>query len=352
MGTCEEETLSPLYIMEIKKFPVLSTGFGLKVMAENGEIYNRVSNEKEVSEKENLLVYGTTIDTVLCIKNGKPQMMPVFVPNNIFSDAEGRSFLLANEKKEAEVALKAKEAGCGYIIARKQEDGSFKAEAYYAGQLIDFPQTLWNELGVAYKFVDYAKYGEICKRVHGYYLAKKVEPIYVLDAKAGDYVKAVLNGVKEHETFVEEGETVVQNAYHGETYKMKLKKLKKLYVYAETTAEGYQLWKPKEEIQTWTFTSENIFGILWGGFEFLAKAMINLTDPSDVYGCNYTVFNGDDTANGSHQKLKLFLPANPLPESWLQTPEIAAGQHLTLEAVPKTDYIECPFPLILWQKLA
>ena len=71
-----------------------------------------------------------------------------------------------------------------------------------------------------------------------------------------------------------------------------------------------------------------------------------------VYGCNYTVFNGDDTANGSHQKLKLFLPANPLPESWLQAPEIAEGQHLTLEAVPKTNYIEYPFPIALLRKLA
>ena len=104
MGTCEEETLSPLYIMEIKKFPVLSTGFGLKLMAENGEIYARVNNE-ENSDNGNLLVYGTTIDTVLCIKDGKPQMMPIFVPNNIFSDAEGRSFLLANEKKETEALL-------------------------------------------------------------------------------------------------------------------------------------------------------------------------------------------------------------------------------------------------------
>ena len=161
--------------MNIKKFPVLSTGFGLKLMAENGDIYARVNNDEENGNgKGNLLVYGTTIDTVICIKNGKPQMMPIFVPNNIFSDAEGRSFLLANEKKETEVALKAEESGCGYIIARKQVDGSFKAEAYYAGRLIAFPQTLWNEMGVAYKFVDYAKYGEVCKRVHGYYLAKKV----------------------------------------------------------------------------------------------------------------------------------------------------------------------------------
>lgn len=338
--------------MNIKKFPVLSTGFGLKLMAENGEIFSRVNNDEENSDNDNLLVYGTNIDTVICIKNGKPQLMPVFVPNSIFTDAEGRSFIQTKEKDEAEVALKAAEAGCGYIVARKQVDGSFKAEAYFAGLLIDFPQTLWNEMGVSYKFVDYAKYGEICKRVHGYYLAKKVEPIYVLDAQVGDCVRSVINGVKEHEAVVSEGETVVQNAYHGETYKMKLKKLKKLYFYAETTPEGYQLWKPKEEIQTWTFTTENIFGVLWEGFEFLAKAMININDPSDVYGCNYTVFNGDDTAKGSHQKLKLFLPANPLPESWLQTPEVLEGQHLTLEAVPKTEYIECPFPLILWQKLA
>lgn len=335
--------------MEAKKFPVLSTGFGLKVMDENGGIFSRVNSEE--AQAGNLLVYGSSIDTVICVKDGKPQMLPVFVPNNIFSDAEGRSFLLANERNEQEISDKAESSGCGYIVARKQANGSYKAEAYFAGIQVEFPHTLWNEMGVAYKFVDYARYGEICKRVHGYYLAKKVEPIYVLDSQAGDYVKAVLNGVKEHEAYIEEGETAVQNAYHGETYKMKLKKLKKLYVYVETTAEGYQIWKPKDEVQVWTFTNENIFGILWGGFEFLAKAMINLTDANDVYGCNYTVFNGDDLANGSHQKLKLFLPSVPLSEAWLQTPDIAGGKGLLLESVPKTDYIECPFPLWVWQKV-
>ena len=342
--------LSPFIIMEAKRFPILSKGFGLKVMDENGNIFNRVNNTE--NQSGNLLVYGQTIDTVICINDGKPQMLPIFVPNNIFSDEAGQCFLLANEKNEEKVAQKASESGCAYLIARKQPDKSYVEEAWLNGERIDFPQTLWNEMGVAYKFVNYAQYGEICKRIHGYYLAKKVEPIYVFDSKAGDTVKAVLNGVKEHETFVEEGETMVQNVYHGETYKMKLTKLRDLYDYAETTPEGYQLWKPKHVIQTWTFTNENIFGVLWGGFEFLAKAMINLTDANDVYGCNYAVFNGDDTANGSHIKLKLFLPAIPLPKTWLQKPEIAEGYGLSLEEIPKTDYIECPLPMSIWQEVS
>lgn len=330
--------------MNANVFPKLSTGFGLKLMSIEGEIFSRVSNQEAVSESGNFIVVGKTIETTTSVINGIRKMLPVFTPNNIFSDKNGNSFLRAHEKTEAEVAEKAQAAGCGYIIARQQPDESFVAEAFFEGQQIDFPEVLCNELGVAYKYVDYAKYGEICKRIHGYYIAKKVEPIYVFDVEVGDKVQAVLNGVKEHETFVEEGDTVVQNMFHGETYKMKLKKLKKLYVYAETTSEGLQVWKPRDEEQTWTFTNENIFGILWGGFEFLAKAMINLTDPSDVYGCNFAVFNGDDISNGSHMKLKLFLPIMPMAEYYFETPKTLAGNGLSLGDVPKDEYMEVPLP--------
>lgn len=331
--------------MEALAFPRLSTGFGRKVMDNEGNIWSRVSEEKETKDNGNFLVCGTVIKMVLTIRNGKRVLNPVLVPNNVFSDENGVSYLRAHERNEAKIKAKAEAAGCGYIIARQQDNGTYAAEAWIDGEQVSFPQTLWNEMGVAYKFVDYATYGEICKRTHGYYQAQKVEPVYLLDTQAGEAVQAVINGIKEHDTFMEEGEVKVQNMYHGETYKMKVAKLMKLYEYVETTSEGIQVWKPKPALQNWTFTNENIFGILWGGFEFLAKAMINITDPSDVYGCNYDVFNGNDLAQGSHKKLRLFLPVEPLEVDYFRTPEVAVGHGLSLEAVPKTDFVECPFPL-------
>lgn len=331
--------------MEALAFPRLSTGFGRKVMDNEGNIWSRVSEEKETENHGNFIVCGKVIQTVITIRNGKKALTPVLVPNNVFSDENGVSYLRANERTEAEIKEKAEAAGCGYIIARKYPDGKYAAEAWKNGEQVSFPQTLWNEMGVAYKFVDYATYGEICKRTHGYYLAQKVEPVYLLDTQVGEAVQAVINGVKEHDTFMEEGEVKVQNMYHGETYKMKLPKLLKQYEYVETTSEGIQIWKPKDALQTWTFTNENIFGILWGGFEFLAKAMINLTDPDDVYGCNYEVFNGNDLAQGSHKKLKLFLPVEPLETDYFHTPGVIAGYGLCLEDVPKAEFVECPFPL-------
>ncbi len=331
--------------MEALAFPRLSTGFGIKVMDNEGNIWSRVNEENKTKDHGNFIVCGNTIETVVTIRNGKRTLNPVLVPNNVFSDEDGVSYLRAHEKNEAEIKAKAEAAGCGYIIARKYPDGTYVAEAWKDGEQVSFPQTLWNEMGVAYKFVDYATYGEICKRTHGYYLAQKIEPVYLLDTQAGEAVQAVINGVKEHDTFMEEGEVKVQNMYHGETYKMKVSKLTKLYEYAETTSEGIQVWKPKFALQSWTFTNENIFGILWGGFEFLAKAMINITDPNDIYGCNFEVFNGNDLAQGSHKKMKLFLPVEPLELDYFLIPEVAAGHGLSLEAVPKTDFVECPFPL-------
>ena len=334
--------------MEAYKFPKLSTRFGLKVMATSGEIFKRVDNITKCEAKGNFLLCSSVIETVTSIKDGQITLLPVFEPNNIFTDVNGQGFLRATEKTEEADAAKAAENGLGYIIVRNNQ-----AEAWLNGEKVPFPTTLWNELGVDYKFVDYKAYGEVCKRIHGYYIAKKVEPIYVFDTAAGDKVQAVINGVKEHETYVEEGETKVQNMYHGETYKMRLKKLRKLYVFDSTTADGIQIWKPRDEKQTWTFTNENVFGVLWGGFEFLAKAMINLTDPEDVYGCNYEVFNGNDLAKGSHLKLKLFMPLQPMPKTVLNNLSVCAGSVEASEAIPKmeTEYIEVPLPMDLYAKI-
>ncbi len=319
----------------IAKMPLLSTGFGPKVMDKSGKIWNRVANT--TAKTGNYIICGETVET---IQDGKKRRLPVIIPNNVFTDENGTCFIRAKEDNEASVRAKAKAAGCAYIIAR--ETG---AEAWMDGKQISFPTTLWNEMGVAYHFVDFKTYGYICKETHGYYMARKVEPIYLLNAKEGEAVQAVVNGVKEHETVLKKGEVKVQNMYHGETYKMKLKNLFRLYTYSETTPEGIQIWKPKDEEQMWTFTKENIFGILWGGFEFLAKAMINITDHDDIYGCNFEVFNGTDLAKGSHVKTKLFLPMNPQNMSREISSRVQAGYALPQEAIPKTVYVEVPFPL-------
>ena len=328
-------------------FPLLSTGYGRLVMDSKNDIYKRVDSIEEINSEMNFLLQGAN-DFVLSFKGKKAYPRPIFVPNNVFSDVNGVSFIRAHEKTEQEIATKANNAGCGYIIARKQENGEYLPQAYLDGQEVDFPSILTNEMGVQYKFVDYAKYGEVCKLTHGYYLAKKIEPVYVFMAEAGEEVQAVLNGVQEHSTYLEEDDVKVQNAYHGETYKMKLKKLFKLYEFQKITPEGLQLWKPKDELQMWTFTNENIFGVLWGGFEFLAKAMINITNSSDVYGCNYEVFNGNDIANGSHQKIQLFLPINPIQLDDFQKHETAEGKNSVEEGVPKVEFVECSFPSTLF----
>ncbi len=314
--------------------------YGHKVMADNGDIFNRVEGT-DCPQAGNfiltlLLCFGR-VESVITIKDGEKVESPVFVPNSIFSDDKGTYFLLAKEKNEAEIAEKAAKNGCGYIINR-----GGVAEAWVNGEQVTFPAELTNEMGVTYKFVDYAKYAEICKRVNGYCTASKVEPVILLDIKAGERIQAVVNGVREHDTILEAGMVAVQNMYHGESYSMKVEKLMANYELDYVRENGMQVWKPKFAVQTWTWTSENVFGTLWGGFEFLAKAMINFTDPGDVYGCNYDVFNGNDLANGSHKKLAIFLPVKPLEKVWLTSPEAMSGHVDVLEGVPKSEYVEVP----------
>ena len=323
----------------INRLPFLSTGFGANVMDSTGVIYKRVLNFNEVYPEGNFLFCGT--DAVITIRNNKPALNPIIVPNKIFTDCSGVSFIRAHEKTETEVAEKAFIAGCGYIIARKQPDKSFIAEAFMNGQQVDFPAVLTNEMGVSYTFVDYAKYGEVCKATYGYCTAKKVEGVYLVKAKVGASIEAVLNGVSEHETYLEEDEVMVQNMYHGESYKMTVVNLKENYFYETSTPEGIEVWQPKGIVQEWTFTNENIFGVLWGGFEFLAKAAINL---NKAYGCNFEVFHGNDIAKGSHQKLQMFLPVHTVDLPREETQEETEGHGQLQEGIPKGTFVELPFP--------
>lgn len=255
-----------------------------------------------------------TVDTVISVQDGKPVMNAVWTPNTVFADENGRYFIRTLDEKEEIDAARAKEAGIGYLINRQYSGGG--CEAIIDGQKVDMPKVLTNEFGVSYKFIDFKNFGLACRNLFGYVEAKKIEPVYLISEEVGTKVSSVLNGVHEHAAFLKEGEVLVQNAYHGERYKQKRSKLEKGYEPTNDYVSGYQVWRPKEVIQQWALTDENIVGPLWGSFEFLAKAAINITDHNDVYGCNYDVFAGNDVANGSHEKLRRFLPANPMPKKY------------------------------------
>ena len=283
---------------------------------------------------------GTKSIKMVVVKIGKAvKRYPVWVPNQVFTDDAGQTYLLAQAETESKVAKRAKVIGAGYIIVRKNV-----AEAWVNGQKVEFPTHLTNELGVRYMFVNFKDYGEVCKRVNGYCKAHKVEPILVdTNAKVGQRVESIVFGVREHDTILEEGMVLVQNKFHGETYKMKVAKLEQNYELESCDETGIEEWVPKNIVQEWTWTRENVVGVLWGSFEFLAGAMINITDPEDVYGCNYVVFNGNDVAPGSHFIDAVFEPANPLPKVWLEERELS-GIASVLEAIPKTTYVQIAMP--------
>ena len=318
----------------------------------NGRI---VSNTEVFDVKDGNVtpLTGTQKMEVVVVKIGnKEKLYPVWVPNQVFTDDAGQTYLLAKVETEKEVAKKAEKIGAGYIIVRDNV-----AEAWGNGEQVDFPSHLTNELGVRYMFVDFKSYGEVCKRVNGYCKAVKVEPVLVdASVKEGTPIESIVFGVREHDTILGAGMVLCQNKYHGETYQQNIEKLKKNYELVATDANGIQEWKPKNVVQEWTWTRENIFAVLWESFEFLSGAMININDPEDVYGCNYVVFNGNDVAPGSHRINEVYEPANPLPKAWL-TEEVMDRSFDVQEGVPKlrlilgmlpeTDYVEVLKPLEL-----
>ena len=283
------------------------------------------------------------IELVAITKCGKKNLCPVWVPNQVFTDDNGQVYLLANLKTEKTVARRAKKLSFGYIIVRNKVE----AEAWVGGEKVDFPSHLTNELGVRYMFVDFKAYGEVCKRVNGYCEAVKVEPVLVdTSVKEGARVESIVFGVREHDTILKKGMVLVQNKYHGETYQMKIEKLQGNYELVSTGAEGVQEWRPKLVVQNWTWTQENIFGVLWESFEFLAGAMININDPEDVYGCNYVVFNGNDVAPGSHRVKAVYVPSKPILKRWINEGALQRPASV-LEDIPKTKYVEVVKPLEL-----
>lgn len=341
-------------MLNVKSLPLISTGVGLKVVGMDGSIYTRTNQSENLSEDANYIVtlrnqlMGNIIETVTTIKHGRLGIEPVIVPNKVFMDSEsGEYFILAREDNIDEVEKMSCEAKCGYIYPAKQNDGKYRPVARLNGKVVKTPRVLINECGVSYHMIeDLVAYGEVCKRAKGYMLAQKVVPVYLLPSKPGDTIATVVNGVQEHTTVIEEGEVKVQNP-GGEAYKMREAKLHKLYDFAETTAEGYQLWRPKQELQKWVRSGVNIICILWGGFEVLVTPLININDAKDTYGCNYQVFFGSDTTEGTHEVRKIFLPVEPITHQLGISSVLLNGYVRTLEGIPKMEYVEAPDMLLL-----
>ena len=81
-------------------------------------------------------------------------------------------------------------------------------------------------------------------------------------------------------------------------------------------------------------------GIAGGGFLFLPRPMINITDEDNVYAIRHEVFSGNEVILGSHKIIKRFLPKAPLSVNEMR--EISA-------ACKKEQDVSNVFVVLNWQ---
>ena len=170
-----------------------------------------------------------------------------------------------------------------------------KAVAVEDGKQVPMPEVLINEIGVEYLFVDYAEHGRTMQKKHGVYVARKQEPIRVWkNIRPGEVIKTVIDGYTEHEVELDETKVAAQNVVKNEFYAIPKVVLAEKYEFSHSEFD-YDVYIPKSNaISYWVYSDVNVFGVLWGGLEFLTTPMINITNPDDVYGCNYIVWWGND----------------------------------------------------------
>lgn len=182
-----------------------------------------------------------------------------------------------------------------------------KAVAVVDGKEVAMPEVLYNETGVAYLFVDFYAHGKKMAKKHGVYLAVKQEAIRVWrNVKAGEPITTIIDGYVEHQVALDDSKVAAQNVIKGEFYAVPKDVLEKKYKF-ERREFDYDLYVPKAEVATsWVYSDVNVFGVLWGGLEFLTTPMINITDPADCYGCNYVVWWGNDGRLNSYKVLGFF----------------------------------------------
>lgn len=182
-----------------------------------------------------------------------------------------------------------------------------RAVALMDGKEVPMPEKLYNEIGVEYIFVDFYLHAKKMAKKHGIYLAVKQEPIRVWkNIKPGEVLKTVIDGYEEHSIELDESKVAAQNVIKNEFYAIPKDVLEKKYSFDHSEFD-FDLYVPKSDaVSSWVYSDVNVFGVLWGGLEFLTTPMINITDPSDCYGCNYIVWWGNDGRMSSYKVLGFF----------------------------------------------
>ncbi|MBQ8677473.1 MAG: hypothetical protein IJ529_05970 [Alphaproteobacteria bacterium] len=182
-----------------------------------------------------------------------------------------------------------------------------KAIAVVDGQEVPMPSVLFNEIGVGYYFVDFYEHGTKMAKKHGIYYAVKQEPIRVWkNVKPGECIKTVIDGYEEHQVQLDENSVAAQNVVKNEFYAIPKKVLAEKYKFDHSEFD-YDLYIPKSDaVSQWAYSDVNVFGVLWGGFEFLTTPMINITKEDDCYGCNYIVWWGNDGRLSSYKVVGYF----------------------------------------------
>lgn len=182
-----------------------------------------------------------------------------------------------------------------------------KAIAVANGEEVPLPEVLFNEIGVPYHFVDFYAHGKKMAKKHGVYIAVKQEPIRVWkNVKPGETIRTVIDGYEEHAISLDENSVAAQNVVKNEFYAIPKKVLEEKYRFDHSEFD-YDLYVPKSDaVSQWVYSDVNVFGVLWGGFEFLTTPMINITKEDDCYGCNYIVWWGTDGRLSSYRVLGFF----------------------------------------------
>lgn len=215
--------------------------------------------------------------------------------NNVFYSENGTVFHKLNSKE-------AENFKGNYISVINN-----KAVAVVDGQEVSMPSVLFNEIGVAYYFVDFYQHGKKMAKKHGIYYGVKQEPVRVWkNVKPGECIKTVIDGYEEHQVELDENSVAAQNVVKNEFYAMPKSVLAEKYRF-ERSEFDYDLYVPKADVVSqWVYSDVNVFGVLWGGLEFLTTPMINISKESDCYGCNYIVWWGNDGRLASYKVVGYF----------------------------------------------
>ena len=182
-----------------------------------------------------------------------------------------------------------------------------KAVAVVDGEEVAMPSSLFNEIGVEYLFVDFYAHGKKMAKKHGVYTAVKQENIRVWrNIKPGEPIRTIIDGYQEHEVILDENSVAAQNIVKNEYYAIPKEVLAKKYQFDHSEFD-FDVYVPKSDaVSSWVYSDVNIFGVLWGGLEFLTTPMINITNPDDCYACNYVVWWGNDGRLSSYKVLGYF----------------------------------------------